>query len=81
MGERKVEVEINGTVSEELSASLAAALREVEAASAMLAALKVAAEAMQDALEGGEFWRDNFAGSDIPTVRAAIKQAEEAGIE
>jgi len=74
MGERKVEVEINGTVSEELSASLAAALREVEAASAMLAALR----ACHDVLMMNPHTN---AGRAHKMAAVAIAQAEEAGIE
>ena len=42
----------------------------------MLTALERAVDAMQDALDGGEFWRENFAEADIPAMRAAIAQAK-----
>ena len=35
-------------------------------------ALRVCVDAMQDALEGGEFWQENFAASDLPQARAAL---------
>lgn len=38
----------------------------------LLAALQQAEQAMQDALDGGEFWRENFAGADLPVIRAVL---------
>jgi hypothetical protein len=46
------------------------------AAPDLLAALEQAVDAMQDALEGGEFWQENFAKADIPAIRAAIAKAK-----
>ena len=47
----------------------------IAAAPEMLAALRVAHEALTDAAEDGEFWREN-APADLATLAAAIAKAE-----
>jgi len=37
--------------------------------------LKTALDSMADAIDGGGNWQENFAGHDIPLVRAAIARA------
>ena len=38
----------------------------------LVAALRQCVDAMADALDGGEYWQENFAKADIPQARALL---------
>jgi len=63
--------EVWGQTGDEATANA----RLIAAAPDMLAALEGAEQAMQDALDGGEYWQENFAKADLPAIRAAIARA------